>query len=66
MRRPRVRNTEGRFESRLPSLFVRRSKKGADLIPESYLHGLPQGDFDLALVGLLVNEHPSRRVRSRG
>ena len=30
----------------------------ADLIPELYLHGLSEGDFDLALRGLLGEEAP--------
>ena len=47
VRRPRVRDTEGQFESRV-----------ADLIPELYLHGLSEGDFDLALRGLLGEDAP--------
>ena len=58
MKRPRVRNTEERFESRVLPLFARKSKKVADLIPELYLHGLAEGDFDLALRGLLGDEAP--------
>ena len=58
LRRPRVRETEERFESRLLPLFVRRSKQVAELIPELYLHGLSEGDFDLALRGLLGDEAP--------
>ena len=58
VRRPRVRNTEERFESRVLPLFVRRSKKIAELIPELYLHGLAEGDFDLALRGLLGEDAP--------
>ena len=38
VRRPRVRNTEERFESRVLALFARKSKEVADLIPELYLH----------------------------
>ena len=56
VRRPRVRNVEERFERRVLSLFARKSKKVADLIPELYLHGLAEGDFDLALRGLLGDE----------
>ena len=56
VRRPRVRNVEERFESRVLPLFARKSKKVADLIPELYLHGLAEGDFDLALRGLLGDE----------
>ena len=47
VRRPRVRDTEERFESRLLPLFVKRSRQIAELIPELYLHGLSEGDFDL-------------------
>jgi len=58
VQRPRVRGLEERFESRVLPLFVRRTKGVADLIPELYLHGLAQGDFDLALRGLLGEEAP--------
>lgn len=58
VRRPRVRNTEERFESRVLPLFVRRSNKIAELIPDLYLHGLAEGDFDLALRGLLGEDAP--------
>src|SRR5499426_2130739 len=53
VRRPRVRGLEGRFESRLLPLFKRRTEEVGRLLPELYLHGLAQGDFDLALRGLL-------------
>jgi len=56
--RPRVRGLEGRFESRILPLFSRRTKQVGDLLPELYLHGLAQGDFDLALRGLLGEEAP--------
>ena len=58
VRRPRVRDTEERFESRLLPLFVHRTREVADLIPELYLHGLSEGDFDLALRGLLGEDAP--------
>jgi transposase-like protein len=58
VRRPRVRGVEERFESRILPLFVRRTKEVADLLPELYLHGLAEGDFDLALRGLLGEEAP--------
>ena len=58
IRRPRVRDTEERFESRLLPLFVHRTREVADLIPELYLHGLSEGDFDLALRGLLGEDAP--------
>ena len=56
VRRPRVRDLEERFESRVLPLFAKRTATVRDLIPELYLHGLAQGDFDLALRGLLGEE----------
>jgi transposase-like protein len=58
VRRPRVRGLEERFKSRILPLFVRRSKEVDHLIPQLYLHGLAEGDFDLALRGLLGEEAP--------
>ena len=58
LRRPRVRDTEEQFESRLLPLFVNRTRKVAELIPDLYLHGLSEGDFDLALRGLLGEDAP--------
>jgi transposase-like protein len=58
IRRPRVRDLEERFESRVLPLFERRTKEVRELIPELYLHGLAEGDFDLALRGLLGEEAP--------
>ncbi|MFQ5861428.1 MAG: IS256 family transposase [Dehalococcoidia bacterium] len=58
VRRPRVRSTEERFQSRVLPLFVRQSTKVRDLLPQLYLHGLAEGDFDLALRGLLGDEAP--------
>lgn len=58
VRRPRVRGLEERFESRLLPLLVRRTKEVGDLLPELYLHGLSQGDFELALRGLLGDGAP--------
>jgi putative transposase len=58
LRRPRVRGLEERFESRVLPLFARRTREVNQLIPELYLHGLAQGDFDLALRGLLGEEAP--------
>lgn len=56
VRRPRVRDVEQRFESRVLPLFAKRTREVRELIPELYLHGLAQGDFDLALRGLLGEE----------
>jgi putative transposase len=58
LRRPRVRSLEERFCSRLLPLFARRTKAVSALVPELYLHGLAEGDFDLALRGLLGEAAP--------
>jgi len=58
VRRPRVRGLQERFESRLLPLFARRTLEVNALLPELYLHGLAQGDFDLALRGLLGEDAP--------
>jgi transposase-like protein len=58
IRRPRLRNLDERFESRIIPLFERRTRQVSELIPQLYLHGLAQGDFDLALRGLLGEEAP--------
>jgi transposase-like protein len=58
VRRPRVRDVEETFRSRLLPLFQRRSKEVAALLPELYLHGLALGDFELALRGLLGDGAP--------
>jgi putative transposase len=58
VRRPRVRGLEERFESRVLPLFARRTKQVDELLPELYLHGLAEGDFDLALRGLLGESAP--------
>lgn len=53
VQRPRVRGVEARFESRVLPLFKRRTEEVGALLPALYLHGLAQGDFELALRGLL-------------
>ena len=58
LRRPRVRGVSERFESRLLPAFKRRTEEVGRLLPELYLHGLAQGDFDLALRGLLGDGAP--------
>jgi putative transposase len=58
LQRPRVRGLEERFESRLLPAFKRRTEEVGRLLPELYLHGLAQGDFDLALRGLLGEGAP--------
>jgi transposase-like protein len=58
IRRPRLRELEARFESRRLPLFKWRTEEVGRLLPELYLHGLAQGDFDLALRGLLGTAAP--------
>lgn len=58
LRRPRVRGLEERFESRILPLFLRRTRQVSALLPELYLHGLAEGDFDMALRGLLGDQAP--------
>jgi len=58
VRRPRVRNLEQRFESRVLPLFKRRSHELGQMLPQLYLHGLASGDFELALRGLLGEAAP--------
>lgn len=58
VRRPRLRGLEERFESRVLPLFERRTKQVGELLPRLYLHGLSQGDFELALRGLLGEGAP--------
>lgn len=53
VRRPRVRHTAEPFESVLLPLFKRRTAELGDQLPELYLHGLAEGDYDQALRGLL-------------
>lgn len=69
VKRPRLRGDvelEERFESRLLPLFVKRTKEVDELLPELYLHGLAEADFDLALRGLLGDDAPiSPRVLAR-
>ena len=66
LRRPRVRGLSERFESRLLPAFKRRTEEVGQVLPELYLHGLAQGDFDLALRGLLGEGARCPRRRSRG
>lgn len=58
IRRPRVRNLDERFESRVLPLFKRQTREVRELLPELYLHGLASGDFELALRGLLGEGAP--------
>src|SRR5262249_33789872 len=58
IQRPRVRGMEQRFVSRVLPLFQRRTQAVGQLLPQLYLHGLAEGDFDLALRGLLGEGAP--------
>lgn len=58
VQRPRVRNLEESFESLILPLFSRRTQEVGNLLPQLYLHGLAQGDFELALRGLLGEGAP--------
>jgi putative transposase len=58
VRRPRVRGLAEHFESRLLPLFQRRTETVGQVLPTLYLHGLAEGDFDLALRGLLGEGAP--------
>ena len=58
IRRPRVRDTQGHFVSRVLPLFTRRTAEVGDTLPKLYLHGLALGDFELALRGLLGDGAP--------
>lgn len=58
LRRPRVRDLDERFVSRVLPLFRRRTEEVGALLPELYLHGLALGDFELALRGLLGDGAP--------
>lgn len=58
VRRPRLRGLEERFDSQVLPLFKRRTEQVGELLPQLYLHGLAQGDFELALRGLLGDGAP--------
>ncbi len=57
IRRPRLRDVKG-FESKVLPLFKRRSRELGEMLPELYLHGLANRDFELALRGLLGEGAP--------
>src|SRR5688572_4132691 len=58
VRRPRVRGLEERFESRILPLFKTRTQEVGNMLPQLYLHGLAERDFELALRGLLGDGAP--------
>lgn len=57
VKRPRLREMKG-FESKVLPLCKRRTRELGEMLPELYLHGLAQGDFELALRGLLGDGAP--------
>jgi len=66
VRRPRVRDLNERFVSRVLPLFKRQTKEVGELLPQLYLHGLALGDFELALRGLLGDGAPLSLLRCCG
>ena len=58
LRRPRVRDCEEQFVSRVLPLFAKRTEQIGELLPQLYLHGLASGDFELAMRGLLGDAAP--------
>ena len=48
VRRPRERDLDERFVSRVLPAFQRRTREVGAVLPELYLHGLATGDFELA------------------
>src|SRR5262249_50619970 len=58
VRRPRVRNLNERFVSRVSALFKWQTREVGELLPQLYLHGLALGDFEVALGGLLGEGAP--------
>src|SRR5919106_2598360 len=58
VRRPRIRDLNERFISRVLPQFKRQTKEVGELLPQLYLHGLALGDFELALRGLLGEGAP--------
>ena len=53
-----MRSLEGRSESRRLPVLKRRAEEVGRRLPERYLHGLAQGDFERALRGLLGGAAP--------
>jgi len=51
-----------RFERRLLPAFKRRTEEVGRLLPELYLHGLAQGDFDLASRGAPMTSGQARNL----
>ena len=66
LRRPRVCGVEEHFESRVLPLFCEADEGAGALLPEQYLHGLAEGDFELVMRGLLGEGCRYRGHRSGG
>jgi hypothetical protein len=66
VKRPRVRGLEQRFESRLLSLFVRRTEAVSELLPRLYLHGLAQEISSWHCADCWARARRSRHRRSSG
>ncbi len=58
LRRPRVREVDEEFVSRVLPLFARHTREVGVMLPQLYLHGLALGDFELAIRGLLGDAAP--------
>jgi len=58
VRRPRVRELDEEFVSRVLPFFARHTREVSALLPELYLHGLALGDFEVAMRGLLGDGAP--------
>jgi transposase-like protein len=58
LQRPRVRGMQERLESRILPWFKRKLLVVDQMIPELYLHGLSEGDFDQALGAVLGDKAP--------
>jgi transposase-like protein len=58
VRRPRLRELDDDFVSRVLPLFARHTREVGVMLPELYLHGLALGDFELAIRGLLGDAAP--------
>ena len=63
LRRPRVRNTEEEFESRLLPLFVNRTRKVAELIPSCTYMAFPKVTSTWRCGGCWEKRHRYRRAR---
>ena len=58
VRRPRVRDLDEEFVSRVLPFFARHTREVGAMLPELYLHGLSLGDFEVAMRGLLGDAAP--------